>query len=358
VVDKQFKSGQKVKCIDASACDLSQDEIYTVKSQDEYVRLLGWGDNGYGPYRFELVEPEPPKSGIVAGDMVTVPDGHGHSPFGKAYEVLSIDEYGYATLMSGAWKMKVPVTKCAKVPQLESYNVHCGGPYIARSEYNRQGELLKKTGEAMVKVENERDDAKTWFSMTVDEIAQVRASLNHVEGQRDALLKERDSLKMFNGKLKSELDTFHAEREMLRTLKQAVVSLEQQRDFARQDNKELRDQLHNLNCSLPALQESHRLAQQYKRELDELKVAHAALKKGLQTPPERPELKAPSPPAWLRKGWWYCMNSDGSWYAYEAKPSPGKFGWHGPLYTLILEKYRPPGVPVERWSEACWQVTE
>lgn len=235
--NKQFKSGQKVRCLDAAACDLSQGAIYTVKYQDDYVRLQGWGNNGYSSYRFELVEPD----------------------------------------------------------QLESYNVHCGGPYIARSEYNRQGELLKKTSEALVKVERERDDAKKWFDMTVDEIAQVRASLSHVEGQRDALLKERDSLK--------------GDVEILKMF-----------------IEKLKEDLVSQGCRI---------------NLDGI-----------------PVLKAPSPPAWLRKGWWYCMNSDGSWYAYEAAPSPGKFGWHGPLYTLILEKYRPPGVPVERWREACWQVME
>lgn len=310
MVDKQFKSGQKVKCIDASACDLSQDEIYTVKSQDEYVRLLGWGDNGYGPYRFELVEPEPPKSGIVAGDMVTVPDGHGHSPFGKAYEVLSIDEYGYATLMSGAWKMKVPVTKCAKVPQLESYNVHCGGPYIARSEYNRQGELLKKTGEAMVKVENERDDAKTWFSMTVDEIAQVRASLNHVEGQRAALIKERDSLKGDVNILKGLICEQKTKRQEL-------------------------------------LEENTRL-------LAENTMLQRAFKFPL---PPRPALKAPSPPAWLRKGWWYAMDKYGGWLTFPSQPSVTDSGWKAGGYSSLPEEYQP-DVPLERWREACWQVME
>ncbi len=249
-------------------------------------------------------------SEIVAGDMVTVPDGHGHSPSGKAYEVLTIDDYGYATLMSGAWKMKVPVTKCVKVPQIEPPNVHCGGPYIARSEYNRQGELLKKTGEALVKVEKERDDAKKWFDKTVDEIAQVRASLNHVESQRDALLKERDNIQRDVEILKKIISDTKAERDSLQA-----------------------DKDHLLN-------ENTMLQRAFKFPL-----------------PPRPALKAPSPPAWLRKGWWYAMNADGRWFVFMNQPSRTDSGWKAGGYASLPAAYQP-GVPVERWREACWQVME
>jgi hypothetical protein len=236
VSDKQFKSGQKVRCLDAAACDLSQGAIYTVKYQDDYVRLQGWGNNGYSSYRFELVEPD----------------------------------------------------------QLESYNVHCGGPYIARSEYNRQGELLKKTSEALVKVERERDDAKKWFDMTVDEIAQVRASLSHVEGQRDALLKERDSLK--------------GDVEILKMF-----------------IEKLKEDLVSQGCRI---------------NMDGI-----------------PVLKAPSPPAWLRKGWWYAMDKYGGWLTFPSQPSVTNSGWKAGGYSSLPEEYQP-DVPVERWREACWQVME
>lgn len=186
-------------------------------------------------------------SEIVAGDMVTVPDGHGHAPFGKAYEVLSIDDYGYATLMSGAWKMKVPVTKCAKVPRIEPPNVHSGGPYIARSVYEKVVTLNTVMAETLVKVE-----------------------------------KERDSLK---------------------------------------------------------------------GDVEVLKAINAELKGNV------PALKKPTPPAWLRKGWWYCMNADGRWFTFMYPPSAGSHAWSGGGCSILPAAYRP-SIPVNRWREACWQVTE
>jgi hypothetical protein len=315
VSDKQFKSGQKVKCIDASACDLSQDEIYTVKSQDEYVRLLGWGDNGYGPYRFEPVEPENQVTEVKAGDLIECVDDSdlgmrtGHITRGSLYRPDKL-ENNYL-LIDGSW---YHVSRFKHVNQHgapdQPTNVHCGGPYIARSEYDRQGELLKKTGEALVKVEKERDDAKTWFSMTVDEIAQVRASLNHVEGQRAALIKERDSLKGDVNILKGLICEQKTKRQEL-------------------------------------LEENTRL-------LAENTMLQRAFKFPL---PPRPALKAPSPPAWLRKGWWYAMDKYGGWLTFPSQPSVTDSGWKAGGYSSLPEEYQP-DVPLERWREACWQVME
>jgi hypothetical protein len=73
-------------------------------------------------------------------------------------------------------------------------------------------------------------------------------------------------------------------------------------------------------------------------------------------------LKKPDPPSWLRVGWWYAMDDDGSWHAYKERPqiSEGGGDWTGGVVSRSIESWHMRGreVPLQRWWEACWQVTE
>lgn len=77
---------------------------------------------------------------------------------------------------------------------------------------------------------------------------------------------------------------------------------------------------------------------------------------------EKPPLPQPPPPPWLRPGWWYAMDNDGEWYAYQTKPSinEDEYDWTGGTHNLRIPGMLMGGhdIPEDRWREACWQVSE
>lgn len=103
---------------------------------------------------------------------------------------------------------------------------------------------------------------------------------------------------------------------------------------------------------------------------DELEAVHNAIivtreqYENLATGQPDP-LSQPEPPAWLRVGWWYSMDEDGTWWATEQKPTVDFHcgEWTAGGNVLLIEdedwlSWHGKSVPVARWQEACWQVTE
>lgn len=68
-------------------------------------------------------------------------------------------------------------------------------------------------------------------------------------------------------------------------------------------------------------------------------------------------LPVPKPPVWLRAGWWYGYNSDGTWWVCDNEPV-----WSGTQWSLrgwykwLQKGDMRPAVDKSRASEACWQV--
>lgn len=105
-----------------------------------------------------------------------------------------------------------------------------------------------------------------------------------------------------------------------------------------------------VHCGVPYVARSE--YERVCRELEELKAAQK---------PVTPEVPIPKPPAFLRVGWWYAMDSSGEWYAFNQKPKLYSACWDTSDFRdnyCVTDAMECLAWPRERWDEACWQVTE
>lgn len=246
--------------------------------------------------------------------------------------------------------------------------VHTGGPYVARSEYERvcveRDALLEDVKE--LHREGAVAAADNRARKISEELTHVRRQLTSREESIDAL---------------NELCRNHEKRQ---TADQAENERLQKQINSQQDRiADLIDRQSEANRSNPngwplvpvdpsCIPEGHRAAEvtdqvNGKTTVIDFGRVHTWDTKSMYVQlvvepiPTPAPLPRPEFPAWIRAGWWVAMDNDGDWYAYDHEPEMlakiAQWKSSNPLsITTAQETPSMRAVPCDRWREAKWQV--
>lgn len=331
-----FKVGDRVRCVDPGQwTKLVKGLVYKVTDIDESsefggsVCVDGIEDWRYAD-RFELIPQHPAES---PDDWVALPSDH----------VLRSTVDQYRTCL-GEWKIVdnisgKPVswleTKRARCRRRDyphqPVEVHTGGPYVARSEYER--------------VCSERDDAVAQAVWIRDEAVMLAAERDQLKADQESLLAD------------------------LKATEQTVIHLNK-RVFANAANG-----WPLVPVDPSCIPEGHRAVEVTCNAKGRKVVSYESqpihlngndewprlVVEPIPTPPAPEALPRPEFPAWIRAGWWVAMDNDGDWFGYEKEPTliDKLKQWGSTIpFPIIISQLTPSmrAVPRDRWREAKWQV--
>lgn len=253
--------------------------------------------------------------------------------------------------------------------------VHTGGPYVARSEYERVCATIR--------------ELETGYAASIRRAEDIANQLMVMTGERDGLQKQVenlgrdvDILKGFNRELKQHGTSF----ELLEKLKAAEDKLAvQTRDMLwRTENQDKvissqQEKILTLQSDCDSLRHSHKVL---RADLQNSEECLAALSRNKVCPPLAvgsdglvvEPIPTPAQDArvscneegWvflykgaLPAGWWYGFDSEGRWWGCSVRPRPTKYGWWEvpPGQTGDWQKLEGmPEADKSAWRENCWQV--
>jgi len=247
--------------------------------------------------------------------------------------------------------------------------VHTGGPYVARSEYERvcveRDALLEDVKEL------HREGA---VAAADNRARKISEELTHVRRQ---LTSREESIDALNEPCRN-----HEKRQ---TADQAENERLQKQINSQQDRiADLIDRQSEANRSNPngwplvpvdpsCIPEGHRAAEVTcatagklvassdgnARHFNGTHIVPRLVVEPIPTPAPPDALPRPEFPAWIRAGWWVAMDADGDWYAYAKEPAECKAGHGDGVECLDLSDHvthSMNAVPRYRWRKAKWQI--
>lgn len=276
--------------------------------------------------------------------------------------------------------------------------VHTGGPYVARSEYERVqnevenekassgqviaelrgaiysgdrtlNELKVKYDLAIIERDSLQKQLEAWQETTSDQIQDLRHEVSYQQRAKAELLNDMKIVAEERDKLREEQKALLAD---LKDIEQTVIHLNK-RVFANNPNGwplvpvdpacipdeyrpvEVTDQV-NGKTTVIDFGRVHKW--DTKSQYVQLVVEQISAEQPATVPLPRPEF-----PAWIRPGWWVAMDADREWYMYEHCPvhnavmasHDSEAGTYTKIPSqCITESMR--AVPRDRWREAKWQV--
>jgi len=210
--------------------------------------------------------------------------------------------------------------------------VHSGGPYVARSEYER--------------VCVERDDALAQAARIRDEAVKLAAERDQLKADQESLLAD------------------------LKDIEQTVIHLNK-RVFADNPNgwplvpvdPECIPEGHRAvevtrNTGGKLVVSPKRTIFMYNREHDYPRL----VVEPIPTPQSPDALPRPEFPVWIRAGWWVAMDPDSVFWVFEYEPKVdeqcGEYTSRGKCVLLSDDQLTPSmrAVPVDRWRKAKWRI--
>jgi hypothetical protein len=359
-----FKVGDKVKCVrDDRASKLISGKIYTITSVvagitptgGSSVCVDGIRDDWWYADRFELI-PQPADS---PDDWVEITDPNHVPRVGVDWfegpdrkRVLQAPHHvaytvGYFANVSGGHKH---YCRRRDYPQ-KPVEVHTGGPYVARSEYER---VCVERDEGWAQAARIRDEAV--------KLAQARDKAIYDLNAVRATLEKRDA-EVAN--LRHEQSVLLAD---LKDIEQTVIHLNK-RVFADNPNG-----WPLVPVDPSCIPEGHRAAEVTcatagklvassdgnTRHFNETHIVPRLVVEPIPTSPTPDALPRPEFPAWIRAGWWVAMDANGSWNMFENEPTDydDDSSWYttSGLTRSLNDVHTTDGMPINRWREAKWQI--
>lgn len=360
----RFQVGDKVRCVNAESISaLTSGCEYTVSrvedGHDERVCLDAFSDNDWWyASRFELIPAESPDDWVTQDIEPDRPgiDEWRWSDCTTWYKSAQHLRRMHGDVVDGFTFEARCRRKDLPVKPAETL-LSSGGPYVARSEYER--------------VCLERDNAVEAHKKIQDaEVVKPWQEVERLQKQVDSCMETIEGRDLEIDGLRKQLEDVTGQRDRFKA------------SWKKEFDKNLTRELYGLDendwplvpvdpSCIPAGHRAVEVTAYAKGKIISSNGGSAMPCTWVSVfprlvvepiPPEQPSpgplpVPEPEPPAWLRSGWWYWCGSDGYWCIGENQPvwdgtrwSPA--GGHTGIHTSDM--CHP--IDKSRASEACWQV--
>lgn len=414
VAVSKFQVGDRVRCVSATG-SMSVGETDTVFNADPHDGTMLLSKSGGWWFRqsaFELVSPPQPAGS--PDDWVTqdvVPARPGIDQRAYQYDTdpkatLQWDDAGaihwdYMPMNGEKGNCFIVHLRCRRrdYPQ-RPVEVHAGGPYVARSKYERVC-LERDNAVAAHKQIQDNEVVKPW-----QEVERLRRELaNEKANSGQVIAGLRDSLKQTHLAIKIiATEREQCEREVNRTVYDLnavratlekrdaeVANLRHEQSVLLADLKNFEDTTAALNKRVlggnpngwplvpvdpSCIPDGHRAIEVTTRVKGKFVAGPQRtifmhnrehtfprlVVEPIPTPQAQDTLQRPEFPVWIRAGWWVAMDPDSVFWVFEYEPKVdeqcGEYTSRGKCVLLSDDQLTPSmrAVPVDRWRKAKWQI--